>query len=71
MRLADKSSIHNCGRNILSSIFDLRQVNNIRHCDKFCAENLAAQVLDGLQPVGFEFGGGGKSQMKTGGSPSY
>jgi hypothetical protein len=60
MWLADKSSVHNCGRNILSSIFDLRQSNNIKHWRSFCAQNLVARVGRAFypersegQPVGF------------------
>jgi hypothetical protein len=57
MGLADKSSIHNCRRNILSSIFDLRQFNNIKHWSWFCAQNLAAQKQDRLQLAGWGVSG--------------
>jgi hypothetical protein len=37
MGLANKSSVHNCGGNILSSILDIRQLNNIKHRERFCS----------------------------------
>ena len=62
MRLADKSCIHNCGRNILSSIFDLRQSNNIEHRGPFCRGKVgqasACLVLTSWSPV--------RSQKQTG-----
>jgi hypothetical protein len=40
MRLANKSSVHNGGGNILSSILDIRQHTNIKHVENFCPENI-------------------------------
>jgi hypothetical protein len=50
MWLANKSSVHNCGGNILSSILDIRQPTNIKQVEDFCSENLAA-----LKKVGWAF----------------
>ena len=42
MRLANESSVHNCGGNILSSILDIRQLTNIKQVRNFCLGNLGA-----------------------------
>jgi hypothetical protein len=42
--LANKSSIHNCGGNILSSILEIRQLTNIKQIQNFCSENVGAQT---------------------------
>jgi hypothetical protein len=66
MWLADKSSVHNCGRNILSSIFDLRQFNNIKHWGRFAHRILLRGSGTGFSLSGFEFYGRFKNQNQTG-----
>jgi hypothetical protein len=40
MGLPNKSSVHKCGGNILSSILDIRQLTNIKQIENFCLENV-------------------------------
>jgi hypothetical protein len=40
MRLTNESCVHNCGRNILSSILDMGQLTNIKQVGRFCSKNV-------------------------------
>jgi hypothetical protein len=44
MRLAEKSSVHNCRGNILSSVLDIRQLTNIKQNGDFCLEILLCLI---------------------------
>jgi hypothetical protein len=48
MRLTNESCIHNCGRNILSSVLDMGQLKNIKQVEEFCLKNVVKSKFNEL-----------------------